>query len=352
LQAHAFAAWQQIDGHICSTGFAVLRSGKNINPRFLYHLIFSEGIAEQIRQHEVGSNYPAINESDVRELSISLPPTVDEQEKIASILDTIDSFIALTEIHIAKLKQAKAGLLHDLLTRGIDEHGELRDPIQHPEQFKDSPLGRIPVSWNCQSLGAVLNNIDAGKSPSCPDRPAMSGEWGVLKVSAVHPEGFRANENKVITNPAYIKAEYQVDDCDLLITRANTSELVGLACLVNAPPPNLLISDKTLRLNVNTDKASKALLNYVLQMPYVRSQIENNATGSSAGMKNISQGDIRNLFIMFPVKMREQNEIVRAMDCYVDRIKVKEKLSRKLELLKKGLMSDLLTGRVRVKVDS
>ena len=57
-----------------------------------------------------------------------------------------------TEQVIAKLQQMKQGLLHDLLTRGIDDNGELRDPVRHPEQFKDSPLGRIPKrvgDWWC-----------------------------------------------------------------------------------------------------------------------------------------------------------------------------------------------------------
>ena len=60
----------------------------------------------------------------------------------------MDEAIAKTEAVIAKLKQVRAGLLHDLLTRGLDEHGQLRDPIAHPEQFQDSPLGRIPREWD------------------------------------------------------------------------------------------------------------------------------------------------------------------------------------------------------------
>ncbi len=72
-----------------------------------------------------------------------LPP-LPEQRRIAEILDTLDEAIRKTEQVIAKLQQMKQGLLHDLLTRGIDDNGELRDPERHPEQFKDSPLGRIP----------------------------------------------------------------------------------------------------------------------------------------------------------------------------------------------------------------
>ena len=73
--------------------------------------------------------------------------TLPEQTRIAAMLDTVDEAIAKTEAVIAKLKQVRAGLLHDLLTRGLDENGQLRDPVAHPEQFQDSPLGRIPKEW-------------------------------------------------------------------------------------------------------------------------------------------------------------------------------------------------------------
>ena len=64
----------------------------------------------------------------------------------------MDEAIAKTGAMIAKLKQVRAGLLHDLLTRGLDEHGQLRDLISHPEQFQDSPLGRIPLEWKTGEL--------------------------------------------------------------------------------------------------------------------------------------------------------------------------------------------------------
>jgi type I restriction enzyme S subunit len=140
LQSHTFAGWSEWNGYICPTGFTVLRCTTGINPRYLYHLVFSDAVATQIRRIETGSNYPAINESDVRVLRIPFPPYV-EQRRIAEVLDTVEAAIQQSEALIAKLKQMKAGLLHDLLTRGLDEHGRLRDPVAHPEQFKDTPVG-------------------------------------------------------------------------------------------------------------------------------------------------------------------------------------------------------------------
>jgi type I restriction enzyme S subunit len=89
------------------------------------------------------------------------PPT-KEQHCIAEILDTIDEAIQKTEALISKLKAMKQGLLHDLLTRGLDKNGKLRDPKAHPEQFKNSPLGRIPKDWGVNPL-EKLAEVDRGK---------------------------------------------------------------------------------------------------------------------------------------------------------------------------------------------
>lgn len=85
LQAHANADWSTQDGFVCSTGFAVLRPRK-LDPRFLFHTVFSETVSEQVRRREVGSSYPAVNEGDLRLVRLVVPESVIEQAKIAEIL--------------------------------------------------------------------------------------------------------------------------------------------------------------------------------------------------------------------------------------------------------------------------
>ena len=104
-------------------------------------------------------------------------PRLPEQRQIAAILDTIDDAIRKTEQIIAKLKQVKRGLLHDLLTRGIDDNGELRDPERHPEQFKDSPLGRIPKEWEITTLSALCAAV-----VDCPHSTVFCNRWRPLVV--------------------------------------------------------------------------------------------------------------------------------------------------------------------------
>lgn len=73
----------------------------------------------------------------------------------------------------------KQGLLHDLLTRGIDENGQLRDPIRHPDLFKDSPLGRIPKEWVVVALGIVVPKAEYGISSSLSEE----GEIPILRMN-------------------------------------------------------------------------------------------------------------------------------------------------------------------------
>jgi type I restriction enzyme S subunit len=182
------------------------------------------------------------------------------------------------------------------------------------------------------------------------DRPAPAGEWGVLMVSAVQPDGFQAHENKLITNPSFINPAYEVNDGDLLITRSNTYQLVGIVCLVRSPQPRLMLCDKTLRLRFRSARAHPEFMFWLLQQPLVRRQIEVAATGTSGSMKNISQPAIRSLKIALPrldEQVRIESRIRAVQETIAGEVQAVEKFRRQ----KYGLMQDLLTGKVRVKVE-
>ena len=121
--------------------FSRLSDSSSIFPKWLNH--FSSSLTTRFLDSSIPQSF-----SGIRSDWTSIIPLLSEQSRIAAVLDTVDEAIAKTEAVIAKLKQVRAGLLHDLLTRGLDEHGQLRDPVAHPEQFQDSPLGWIPAEWN------------------------------------------------------------------------------------------------------------------------------------------------------------------------------------------------------------
>ena len=147
--------------------------------------LFSKDVVAQLRSKEVGSSYPAVNESDVRQLSIFMPEP-SQRKAIGKVLDTIDETIAQTEAVITKLKQVRAGMLHDLLSYGLDEHGQLRDPVAHPEQFKDSPLGLIPREWDVGTVKSLAINKDSKRIPvKQADRESRHGLYPYYGASGI-----------------------------------------------------------------------------------------------------------------------------------------------------------------------
>jgi type I restriction enzyme S subunit len=318
---------------------AIIPNKELVEPYFVYYYL--DSLYQELRSISAGAGRAGLSLSILADVSIKLPDK-PIQERIAAVLSCVDHAIEQTEAIINKQQRIKTGLMQDLLTKGIDEHGDIRSKETH--EFWDSPIGQMPAEWEVKPLLDALDYIDAGKSPTCLSRPAGSGEWGILKVSAIRPDGFRAAENKAVINLSYINKAYEVKDGDLLISRANTYELVGLTCLVRNPPTQLMLCDKTLRLNVNKARATAEFLDLVMQMPCVRSQIEINATGSSSTMKNISQKTIENLFIPIP-KPDEQELIVKLLSAQAATISTQEKQRAKLMRVKTGLMQALLTGK-------
>ena len=115
---------------------------------------------KDIQPFIVGGTRTKLNQSVLRSITIQLPERESEQTKIAEILSTVDQAIDQTEALIAKKQRIKTGLMQDLLTRGIDENGNLRSEETH--EFKGSPLGRIPVEWDVRNINSMSDFVTSG----------------------------------------------------------------------------------------------------------------------------------------------------------------------------------------------
>ena len=347
LQSHAYAEWPMQNYYICSTGFAILRA-KRMHPRFLYHLIFSDEVSSQVRKLEIGSNYPAINESDVSTLCVPIPPGA-EQRRIAEILDTIDEAIQKTEALISKLKAMKQGLLHDLLTRGLDKNGKLRDPKAHPEQFKDSPLGRIPHIWNIMAFRDVLAGIIdfRGKTPlkigmkwGGGDIPALSAnnvEMGQINLTKETYYGSKELYQRWMTAGNPVKG-------DVLMTLE--APLGNVAQIPDDRP--YILSQRVVLFKTKDELMHNTFFRYQLTYEPFQCILLSESTGTTA--KGIQRAKLEKLLVLVPPRYNEQELIVSKLEAIDTRIGTEEQYRDKLKLQKKGLMHDLLTGKVRVKV--
>jgi type I restriction enzyme S subunit len=160
------------------------------------------------------------------------------------------------------------------------------------------------------SLSDVIADLQNGWSPKCLTRPAESEEWGVLKVGAVSFGWFDEKQNKALPSNLKPREQYEVKAGDLVVSRANITQYVGACALVKEVRPKLMLCDKLFRVIWKDDSAVLSkYLDEVLKTHHLRWQIENNLTGASPTMKNISKPAL--MALQFPLPPLDvQKEIV------------------------------------------
>jgi len=174
---------------------------------------FIEFYLPEITKASHGSTMQHITRKELARFGALFPIDKIEQSKIAEILSTVDRAIEQTEALIAKQQRIKTGLMQDLLTRGIDEHGNLRSEETH--EFKDSPLGRIPVEWEVVRLGTVSqvsSGLTLGKTHSGPNTIELS----YLRVANVQDGYLDLSDVKEIRVPLSYIDKYQLKVGDVL----------------------------------------------------------------------------------------------------------------------------------------
>lgn len=192
------------------------------------------------------------------------------------------------------------------------EEGKIQQPKPLPKiKLEDTPY-QLPKQWEWVRLGTVVISSHAGRSPQCLPRRRMGDEWGVLKVSAVSWGTFNPDENKALPPEMQPRLEDEVKAGDFLLSRANTEELVARSVVVTHAPPNLMISDKTVRLIISA-QVDKQFINVSNLSNDARIYYASNASGTSSSMKNVSREIMYQLPIPLP-PLAEQNRIIAKID--------------------------------------
>jgi len=293
-----------------------------------------------------GSGLRHLDKKYIRGLLLPVP-NVREQATIARVLSAIDTAIHETEAIIAKLKAVKQGLLHDLLTRGIDANGELRPPqSEAPHLYKQSPLGWIPKEWDAGTIGSYLDG-EQGIKP---------GPFGSsIKKESYSESGFKVyGQEQVIAGDQEIGSyfvplrkfqelqDFAVEVGDVLISLVGT---IGKALVLKAPLALGLINPRLMRLRPNPRIADPEFVGLLVSSNAFVSQVIANAGG---GTMPVINKRIISAILVPVVPLNEQQEILRRKNAVDERISCESAALRKLKAQKSGLMDDLLTGRVRV----
>ena len=323
--------------YVIGRGLASI-SGRTVITEYLEHFLHSE--EDGFRAASQGSTFEAINSNELAQWPVFHPTCRREQKKIAEIISTVDKATEQTAESIAKQQRIKAGLMQDLLTRGIDENGNLRTDQIH--KFKDSPLGRIPEEWEIVKVDDIAEYVGSGITP-------RGGE----NVYEAHGVLFIRSQNVQFGGLELHDVAYIPERIHLLMQRSEVYENDVLLNITGASIGRCCRMPKTdIRSNVNqhvcivrlydVTEAKSGLLAAIFESDIGQRQIARlNAGGNREGL-NYRQ--VRNFLVPWPKTPDEFDRLNETVKTIIDKIRKWQSSLEKLRAIKSGLMRDLLTG--------
>lgn len=308
-----------------------------------YNLLFR---IRAIREKGEGTTFAEISKTDLSRISVPVPTDKRIQAQIAKVLAAVDHAIEQTEALIAKYRRIKSGLMHDLLTCGIDANGNLRDPATH--RFKPSPLGPIPEDWDWVTLGEVVAKSNGVLQTGPFGSQLHAHEYTADGVPVIMPQDIRDDGSVDLENIARIPPG-RAKDLKRHLVRANDVVFARRGDLTRCTP---IIEDEAgicgtgcLLVRVTQDFLWGPWLSAAYRHDLCQRQIAARAVGST--MVNLNTGLLANLLLAFP-GVEEQRAISGIIEAATLAIRSEQTYYAKILRLKTGLMQDLLTGKVSI----
>jgi len=303
------------DGICANTTFVLEpKNPEEILPEFLPFLMQTDAFNDFSVKTSKGSVNPYINFSDLAKFEFALPPISEQVQIVSAGKAALKTVVAYEEA--------------------------LQTSLTYQTSLREQAFF---LNVRPTLLGELIQEIQAGKSVVGVDEPpSSSDQYAVLKVSAVGKRSFVPVESKTLINQTDFISIHSVRAGDILITRANTPDLVGLACLVAEGHRNLMLSDKTLRLIPSQGVPNRLLLE-VLRTQAARQYLKANATGTGGAMKNISQAKLRDMPVKFPVE-ESRNECSTQLETVESTVNLIEARHAEAKRLARLAINEIMGG--------
>lgn len=331
---------KEIEEVILSTGFSGIESTV-VDCDYLMQILSSEEFNSQKNLLAEGSTQEAVNNTKIKEIKFLLPKNPKEQTQIAIILSKIDETISQTERLITKYTRIKTGLMQDLLTKGIDENGNIRSEETH--EFKDSPLGRIPKEWEVPKIDDIKEFITSGSRGWAKYYSVEGNQF--IRITNLKRKQIEIDktEMKFVQLPGSaegMRSKLQVGDLLISITAD-----LGIIGIVPDDFGDAFINQHIALVRLNQADIYPDFIGYFLCSQQGQRMFNLlNDGGAKAGLNLKTVGNIP---VIKPSKA-EQILIVERIEAVNKTVREFEIQHSKLQSLKTGLMQDLLSGKVRV----
>ncbi|MEM4255328.1 MAG: restriction endonuclease subunit S [Candidatus Norongarragalinales archaeon] len=300
-------------GAIGSTFGAVRPKDETVISRFVYYFLQTK--YELLQTHRTKGAIPHVDKQILRNMLIPLPP-LPEQQKIASVLSTVDEAIQQTNEVIEQAKQVKKGLMQELLTRGIGH-----------KKFKQTEIGEIPEEWETARLTDIANYFNG--------RAFKPSDWKTKGLPIIRIQNLTDPQELYNYYDGQVDEENLIQKGDLLFSWSAT--LGAFIWHKDTAVLNQHIFKVIPKSNVY-----KNFLYYNLFSAIER--LKQRVHGST--MRHFRKGELSKIIVPLP-PLPEQQKIAEILSVEDAKIEAEVEKKKQLETLKKGLMQDLLTGRVR-----
>ena len=309
----------------------ILRPKNGNSAKFLFFSLQSEHGQNQIKRILTGSAQPGLTKNFIDYYFLNLPSPL-EQRKIAAILSSVDAAIEQTDAIISQTERMKKSLMQELLTKGIGH-----------KAYRDTPIGRIPIEWDVMTCDSVCEEIVVGIVVK-PSQYYSSSGVPALRSANIRESGIDPSNLVFITEESNrMLAKSMVRSGNVLTVRTGypgTScvvppEFDGCNCIdiiISRPKPEIISS--FLSTWINSDFGKKQVLR----------------VQSGLAQQHFNIGELKKMLIAKP-SVEEQQRIMSIINVHDLRLFLEDSYLSKLKQLKRGLMQDLFSGKVPVKVD-
>lgn len=304
--------------------YSLLNQIENLDNNFLYQALKAK--QSDLMGLRVGSGLPNIQKKSLEDFPLELPP-ITEQKKIAEILSTVDEEIQKIDSIILEANKLKTGLMHDLFTKGSGH-----------KKFKKTKIGSIPEGWLVKTLVEVAK-VERGKFSH---RPRNAPEFYGGNIPFIQTGDVVSSNGKI---SSYTQT---LNEKGLSVSRLFKKGTIVITIAANIGDTGILQFDSCFPDSLIGITPSEEIDPVFLEY-YLRTQKKYlNSISTQSAQKNVNLEKLNPLLIVLPPK-DEQKRIVVALSLVDKKIVVGRELKLKLLELKKGLMCDLLNGKVRVR---
>lgn len=328
---------------LVSPAYVVFRVSKpeHLHPPFLYRLIKSPHYLDEIRRIAMsrGSVRKSLSFRDLSDFRIPLPP-LPEQEKIAYVLSTVQTAIEKAEAVINAARELKESLMKHLFTYGPVSIDEAENVL-----LKETEIGMVPEAWSVKTLAESVKSIEYGYSISIPSEENMYGVLIISTADITKDGSILYNQVRRINPPKRLTERLLLRDGDLLFNWRNAPELVGKTAIYEEQPQRHIYASFIMRIRTD-GSLSNSFLCYLLNY-YRQNGVFLKLARRAVNQANYNRNEISVLRVPLPPLAVQQKtaDILSGVD---RRIEVEENKKKAFEALFKTLVSNFMTGKIRV----